>query len=108
MNQMGFNVLRRAQDDTKSKDGLAMFFSEKGIDLKEVQQNPEYYEDLIMEYSRQCINLELFKQSREHMEHEFNRLCEFHRRNEDELVKQFFQITNDIICNEIKRKKIGQ
>lgn len=108
MNQMAFNVLRRAQDNTKSKDRLAAFFRQKGISFEEVERDPKYYEDLIMEYSRQCINTELFEESREHMEDEFNRLCEFHRRNEEELVKKFFMMTNEIISSRLKRDSIGR
>lgn len=97
MNDMGFNVIKGAKDDTKAKDKLGLFLKQKGISLEDVERDPKYYEDLIMDYSRKCINDELFKQSKEHMEEEFNRLCEFHRRNQEALVKQFFNIVNDFI-----------
>jgi len=95
MNKMGFNVLRHAQDNTRIKNGLGVFLAQKGIDIHQVEQNPKHYEDLIMEYSRQCINKELFEESKQHMTDEFNRLCEFHRRHEEELVQKFFSMTNE-------------
>lgn len=101
---MGFNVLKRAQDHTKLKNGLNLFFKQKGIDLSEVERDPKYYEDLIMEYSRRCINTELFEESKEQMEDKFNRLCEFHRRHEEELVKRFFNITTEIISKQINKE----
>ena len=55
MDQMGFNVLRRAQESTRVTDRLDTFFSEKGIDIRQVRKNPDYYEELIMQYCRSCI-----------------------------------------------------
>lgn len=104
MNQMGYNVLRRAQDSTKITNGLAIFFSQHGVDISQVERDPTYYQDLIMEYSRQCINNQLFEESRSHMEDEFSRLCDFHRKHEDELVKRFFSITNEMIMNEVEKR----
>lgn len=62
MEQMGFNVLRRAQDYTKGTKSLDLFFYDRGIDINQVRKNPDYYEGLIMQYSRLCISQELFKE----------------------------------------------
>lgn len=106
INQMEFNVLRRAQNTTKSTNSLDEFFYEKGIDIRQVEKNPEYYEELIMQYSRNCINQELYRESKERMEDEFNRLCEFHRRNEENLVEKFYNITKSIIREKIDSRKL--
>lgn len=97
MNQMEYNILRRAQDSTKASNRLDDFFRQRGVDFEQVKKNPEYYEELIKQYSRTCINQGLFEESRERMEDEFSKLCEFHRRKEDELVEKFFRITKDLI-----------
>lgn len=97
MEPMQFNVLRRAQDNTKVNNKLNIFFREHGIEVSQVKNNPECYRDLIMKYSKQCINQELFQESKEIMEKEFSRLCEFHRRNEEELVEKFYSIATNII-----------
>ena len=97
MNQMEFNILRRAQDNTKMGNQLTLFFKDKGIDIKQVKANPEYYEELIKQYSKSCINQGLFEESKERREQEFRRLCEFHRRNEAELVEKFYKFTKDSI-----------
>lgn len=101
MHQMEFNVLKRAQNRIKETNNLDRFFNEKGIDINQVRKNPEYYEGLIMQYSRTCIDQELFEVSKEHMEEEFNRLCEFHRRNEENLVNKFFMVAKNFI-SEVK------
>ena len=106
MEQMEFNVLKRAQDLTKSTNSLDNFFYEKGIDIRQVRKNPEYYEELIMQYSRNCISQELFRESKERMEDEFNRLCEFHRRNEESLVEKFYNIAKSIIQEEIEIEQL--
>lgn len=106
MDQMEFNVLKRAQDSIKATNELKRFFYEKGIDINQVKKNPEYYEELIMQYSRTCINQELFRASKERMEDEFNRLCEFHRRNEDTLVEKFYNIAKSVIGEEVKEDQI--
>ena len=59
-----------------------------------------------MEYSGECINQELFQQSKEKMEEEFRRLCEFHRRNEEELVEKFYSIAKDMIQKEYEEDKV--
>lgn len=100
MEPMQFNVLRRAQDNTKVNNRLNIFFKEHGVEITQVKKNPECYKDLIMKYSRECINQELFEESKEIMEKEFSRLCEFHRRNEEELVEKFYSIAKDIIKKE--------
>lgn len=106
MEQMQFNVLRKAHDNTKVHNSLTLFFNKHGIDIAQVKRDPEYYEELIMEYSRECINKELFEQSKEKMEEEFSRLCEFHRRNEEQLVEKFYSIVKDMIEKEDKEDKI--
>ena len=93
MEQMEFNILRRAQDYTKKTKSLDLFFYDRGIDINQVRKNPDYYEELIMQYSRLCISQELFKESKERMEEEFNK-------NEAHLVEQFYNITKGIIRNE--------
>ena len=103
---MQFNILRRAYDNTKANDRLNLFFSKYGVNIEQVKKNPEYYKELIMEYSRECINQELFQQSKEKMEEEFRRLCEFHRRNEEELVEKFYSIAEDMIQKEYEEDKV--
>lgn len=100
MNQMGFNILKRAQDNMKANDGLHLFLSERGIDILQVKRDPKFYEEILLQYSKECINEGLFQESKAHMEDEFNRLCEFHRRNEPELVNKFFNITKEMILDE--------
>ena len=103
MDQMGFNILKRAQTNTKINNRLGAFFEQRGIDIQQVERNPKYYEELIMEYSRQCINTELFEESKEHMADEFNRLCEFHRRHEEELVQKFFSMMKENFINQSQK-----
>ena len=106
MSQMEFNVLRRAQNSPKATDKLGSFFEERGIDIRQVRKNPDYYEELIMQYSRDCINQELFRESQERMEKEFNRLCEFHRRNEEHLVEKFYHMAKMIIEEELDNEQL--
>ena len=106
MEQMQFNVLRKAHDNTKINNRLNVFFNEHGIDITQVGRNPEYYQELIMEYSRTCINQQLFEESRERMEVEFSRLCEFHRRNEEQLVGKFYNIVEDMIRREYEQDEV--
>ncbi len=106
MEQLQFNVLRKAHDHTKAHNRLKIFFSKHGIDIAQVKRDPEYYEELIMEYSRECINQELFEQSKERMEEEFSRICEFHRRNEEQLVEKFYSILKDMIRKEYEEDKV--
>lgn len=105
MDQMGFNVLKRAQDSMKTMEQLDSFLSAKGIDIRQVRRNPDYYAELIRQYSRNCINEELFNESRERMEEEFQRLCEFHRRNEDDLVEQFYRIAKSMIEADLEKEQ---
>lgn len=97
MNQIGFNILRRAQDNAKEVDKLSAFFNERGVQLKEVRLNPDRYLDMIKQYSKACINEGLFEESREHLQLEFNKLCEYHQRNEEELTREFMGIAKEII-----------
>ena len=97
MNQIGFNILRRAQDNAKEVDKLSAFFNERGVQLKEVRLNPDRYLDVIKQYSKECINEGLFEESRERLQLEFNKLCEYHQRNEEELTREFMGIAKEII-----------
>lgn len=97
MNQIGFNILRRAQDNAKEVDKLSAFFSERGVQLKDVRLNPDRYADMIKQYSKACINRGLFEESRDRLQLEFNKLCEYHQRNEEELTKEFIGIAKEII-----------
>nr|WP_302598884.1 hypothetical protein [uncultured Cellulosilyticum sp.] len=97
MNQIGFNILRRAQDNAKEADKLSTFFKERGVQLKEVRRNPDRYADMIKQYSKICINEGLFEESRDRLQLEFNRLCEYHQRNEEALTKEFMGIAKEII-----------
>ena len=99
MNQIGFNILRRAHENTKSTDDLQRFLRGKGLDLVQVKRHPEDYNDIIKEYSRHCINLSLFEESRERLQEEFNKLCEYHTRNERQLTDDFFNIAKQLILN---------
>lgn len=99
MEQIGFNILQRAQSNAKEGHKLSAFFSERGIELKEVRLNPERYSDIIKQYSKVCINEGLFEESRERLQVEFNRLCEYHQRNEEELTKEFMGIAKKIILD---------
>lgn len=105
MNQMGFNVLRRAQDSEKINNSLNVFLKERGVNIEQVTSNPKYYQDLLMEYSKQHISTEIYEETRERMEVEFNRLCDFRRMHEDELVKRFFEMTNERVMNDLRKKK---
>lgn len=105
MDQMSFNVLKNAQDSTKITNSLDNFFYEKGIDMRQVRRNPEYYQDLIMQYSRSCINRELYIETKKRMEDEFSKLCEFHRRNEDRLVEKFYIIAKTLIKEELEQEE---
>lgn len=97
MNQMGFNILQRAQSNARKIGKLTEFLSEHGVELKAVQNNPDYYSDLIKQYSKACINVGLFEESREHLQMEFNKLCEYHARNEEELTDKFYNMAREII-----------
>lgn len=105
MDQMEFNVLRRAQESTRGSNKLDAFFRDRGIDIRQVRKNPDYYEELIMQYCRFCINQELYKESKERMEDEFNRLCDFHRRNEAYLVEKFCHMTKLMIEAELNKEQ---
>lgn len=102
MERIRYKILRHAQIITKESDSLDHFFNEHGIDIKQVRKNPDYYEDLIMQYSRNCIAQELFRESRERLEEEINRICDFHRKNEEQLVQQFYDITKALMKEEYK------
>ncbi len=106
MGQMSFNILKRAQDLTQKGDKLGRFFQERNIDLQEVRKNPDYYEELIKQYSQTCIDEGLYEESKAHMENEFNKLCEFHRRNEAKLVEKFYNIARNMIEEEYKANKV--
>lgn len=97
MNQIGFNVLRRAQDNAKELAKLSAFFNERGVELKEVKLDPDKYSEMIKQYSKACVNESLFEESRERLQLEFNKICEYHQRNEEELTKEFAQIAKEII-----------
>lgn len=105
MDQMEFNVLRRAQEITKGTNKLDAFFRDKGIDIRQVIKNPDYYEELIIQYCRSCISQELYRESKERMEDEFHRLCEFHRRNEEHLVEKFCHMTKVMIETELNKEQ---
>lgn len=102
MEQMEFNILRRAQDYTKGTRSLDLFFYDRGIDINQVRKNPDYYGELIMQYSRLCISQQLFRESKERMEEEFKKICDFHRKNESYLVEQFYDMAKLIIKGEIE------
>lgn len=104
MEQIKFKILRRAQIITKESDSLDHFFNEHGIDIKQVRKNPDYYEELIMQYSRNCIAQELFRESRERLEEEINRICDFHRKNEDQLVQQFCDMTKSLMRDKYREE----
>lgn len=101
MNQIGFNILRRAKDNAKQIDKLSEFLAERGIDLLQVRNNPDRYTNLIKQYSRECINAGLFEESRERLQVEFNRLCEYHSRNEEELANKFYDTAKQIILDSV-------
>ncbi len=97
MNQMEFNVLKRAEESTRYSKGLEKFLADKGLTMEVVEANPSIYEDVILEYCKGCISTGLYEASREHMQEEFNRLCEFHRRKEHELVERFMDMTTSML-----------
>lgn len=97
MNQMGFKILQRAQSNAREIGKLTEFLSEQGVELKAVQSNPDYYADLIKQYSKKCVNVGLFEESREHLQMEFNKLCEYHARNEEALTNKFYNVAREII-----------
>ncbi len=99
MNQMEFKILRRAQENAKETDKLKTFLAKQGVNLSQIKKNPDSYQELIKSYSKDCVNLGLFEESRERLEIEFSRLCDYHRKNESILVEQFYNIAKDIILS---------
>ncbi len=99
MNQIEFKILRRAQDNARETDKLVAFLGAQGVDLKQVKNNPDSYDHLIKEYSKACVNTGLFEESRERLELEFSKLCEYHRKNEAILVEQFYDVAKSIILS---------
>ena len=97
MNEIGFNILKRAQNSAKATDQLSNFLSQRGIGLNEVKANPDGYTELIKQYSKMCIDQGLFEESRDRLELEFSRLCEYHSRNEKQLTDQFYNTAKQII-----------
>lgn len=99
MNQMEFKILKRAQENAKEIDKLKTFLANQGVNLTQVKKNPERYQEIIRRYSKDCINIGLFEESRERLEIEFSRLCEYHRKNESMLVDQFYNVAKEIILS---------
>ena len=99
MNQMEFKILRRAQENAKEVDQLKIFLADQGVKLSQIKNNPEKYEDIIKKYSKSCVNVGLFQESRERLEIEFARLCEYHSKNESILVDEFYNIAKEIILS---------
>lgn len=102
MNEIGFNILKRAQNSAKGIDQLSDFLSQRGIDLNQVKANPEGYTELIKQYSKMCINQGLFEESRDRLQLEFSRLCEYHSRNEEQLTDKFYNIAKQIILDSLE------
>ena len=100
MEKLRFNILKRAHDRTRNTGMLISFFNERGIDANKVKDNPDYYEELIMQYSRNCITQEFYEESRERMKEEFKQICDFHRKNKEQLVEQFCLMTKEMIKDE--------
>ncbi len=99
MNQMEFKILRRAQDNAKEVDHLKVFLANQGVNLNQIQKDPDSYQDIIKQYSKNCVNAGLFEESRERLEIEFSRLCDYHRKNEINLVEQFYSTAKEIILS---------
>ena len=99
MKQIDFNILKRAQHNARQTDKLLKFLDSNGVDLKSLKSNPEQYDAIIKEFSKSCVNTGLFEESRDRLEREFNKLCEYHRTNEAHLADQFYDMAKSIIMN---------
>lgn len=99
MQQIQYNVLKRAQDAARESEKVYQFLRTRSISIQDFKANPDRYSDLIKEYSKECISKSLYEESRERLEKEFNRLCEYHVQNEAELTNTFYNTAKQIIVS---------
>ncbi|PHV69381.1 hypothetical protein CS063_15985 [Sporanaerobium hydrogeniformans] len=102
MQQIDFNVLRRAQDSAKQIERLTQFINAKGIDMRAFKRDPDNYKELIKQYSTQCIDQGIFEESREILDREFDKLCEYQRFNSENLVNNFYDTAKTILLSSIE------
>lgn len=97
MQHIEYNILKRAQDAARHSDKIYEFLRNKSINIEDFRANPDRYADVIREYSKQCIDKSLYEESRERLEREFNKLCEYHVQNEMDLTNAFYDTAKQII-----------
>jgi hypothetical protein len=99
MQHIEYNILKRAQNAARESDKINNFLRNKSISIQDFKANPDRYTDIIKEYSKECINVSLFEESRDRLEKEFSRLCEYHTQNEEELTNAFYNTAKQIIAS---------
>ena len=101
MHHIEYDVLKRAKRTAKESDNLYQFLCSRSVNIQDFKANPDRYTDIIKEYSRQCISNSLYEESKERLEKEFNRLCEYHAQNEVELSNTFYDTAKQIIVSSV-------
>lgn len=99
MQNIEYNILKRAQSEAKESDKIYNFLRNRSINIQDFKSNPDRYSDIIKEYSKECISKSLYEESRDRLEKEFNRLCEYHTQNEMELTNAFYNTAKQIIVS---------
>ena len=97
MQRIEYNVLKRAQNAARESDKVYNFLRSKSINIEDFRLNPDRYANIIKEYSKECIDKSLYEESRERLEREFNKMCEYHTQNEIELTNAFYNTAKQII-----------
>ncbi|WP_069998750.1 hypothetical protein [Cellulosilyticum sp. I15G10I2] len=99
MQHIEYNILKRAKHEAREADKIYNFLQSRSINIQDFKANPDRYSDIIKEYSRECITKSLYEESKERLEREFNRLCEYHTQNEAELTNAFYNTAKQIIVS---------
>ncbi|MDF2613835.1 MAG: hypothetical protein K0S71_1621 [Clostridia bacterium] len=99
MQHIEYNILKRAQNAARESDKVYNFLRSRSINIQDFKENPDRYSDIIKEYSKECIDKSLYEESRERLEKEFNRLCEYHIQNEADLTNAFYNTAKQIIVS---------
>ena len=102
MENLDYSILKRAYNNARELERATQFLDTKGIDRSAFKRDPDRYRDIIKQYSIQCINQSIFQESREILDMEFNRLCEYQRFNSQHLVDDFYDKAKDIILASIE------
>jgi hypothetical protein len=99
MQHIEYNILKRAKNTAKEADKLYRFLSGKAVNIQDFKANPDRYTDIIKEYSKECISESLYNESKDRLEQEFNRLCEYHIQHETDLTNAFYDTAKQIIVS---------